>query len=657
MPPKESKKPNLSKGYISSVTSCIFSSLGALISWAKKRYRVLKETRENSGWRAIAISFPWMISLLVLEIGIISIIIALLNISNKRSGIVTLGNPPKSLLGHPLLVNDIWGGLFYTAIPTFIMSVYSQFREATVTAVWERQPFVELARKPKTSTLRKTAIIDYSRDSWLRAFKALRNGHYIIAACAFVNNIYSLIMIPLVSYLFTSYLFHLNSTIPALIVNEFNSSVFTEADLRPAFDTVIAIRLEGATQPLWTYNEYSFPAFSVNDTSGNVTVQSVGYSANLACREVPQSEYTYQVSQVNNGSFIPSASDKGCNISQTLKSDNPTPVFVYTSAVETCSPQSGFSRLIVVSGNSTVMNGQMPSDFSFISCIPTYWTTLGNLTVSFGVTPQPFVTLFEPDNENAIQYFLDSRQLYESYLQTIQTFDAQTITTANDFGLLVYNFATKLDSQSPLDADLLQNCTVNIFASIFSIYSISVFFQPLSPSTNVTAIITNAVTRLIVFPQIAYIVLAILFVASVLTIQLFFYTWQESILFEEPVGLLGYAALLYDSNIMRIVEYIRDKARSSDKGFDGRIIGRVKEIKGLSDLPCYRLGDRVDDYKIIVEDQSLEPFHEIPPQADIHEQSTRPGSAHETPPQVDIDEQSAGPGSVHETLLQADLEE
>jgi hypothetical protein len=618
MLPKKTLQNNRAKSHLSSAISSTFVTL-AKWKTSLRQFResaihkisdawdhVVQRVRDldglKAGWRPMEIALPWMISLLLLEVGIMSTIIVLLIISNKRSGFVGLTNPPRFLLGDPLLAKALWGGFLYTALPTFLMTCYNSLRDGTLTAVLDRQPFVELANDRRTGRPQVTIMLEYSKVSWWkRGYKALRNGHYVIAACAIVGNIYSLVTIPSTSYLFTDASFDMNNTLPGLATEAFNSSLFSQADPRPAFDTVTAVLLYGANQPAWTNGEYAFPAFAANVTSGNVTAELLGYSANLACREIPQSEY---VIQNDNSSFNISTSDQGCSISKTVSPPGPASVTVLTWAVQTCSPLNGSSRLLVISESSNDVDPQMPSNFSFISCIPTYWTTPGNLTVTFGLTAEPFVASFAPRDEEASQFFLDSWPLYESDLQSIQAFDIETNVNANDFGLLVYNFAQKLDSQSPLDPQLLEDSTVIVFASIFAAFSSSVFFQPASPPADMTVIVTQPVTRLIVVPPVAYIILGIMGIAFLLTITLLFYASRPSILLEEPIGLLGAAAILHESDIMGIVEQIRSEAIRGGGHFDGKVTERVSDYD-MSGVSCYGVGTTQDGYRIEVLPKAL----------------------------------------------------
>jgi hypothetical protein len=272
---------------------------------------------------------------------------------------------------------------------------------------------------------------------------------------------------------------------------------------------------------------------------------------------------------------------------------------------QSCSLQSGSSRLLVISANTTLEDPQMWSNFSFISCIPTYWKTPGNLTINFGLESEPFVTSFVPLNDET-RIYLDSANTYESALQLLLTFDVESEIDANDFGRLVYNFAEKPDPGSPLDAQQVMISTFTIYASIFAVYSSSVLFQPVSLAANTTGIVTEPMTRLIVVQLICYVILSILAAGFLLTIKLLFYTSQPSIFVEEPIGLLGAAAILQESDIMEIVRKARFEAIEGDyRPFDGKVLERASEK--LSDVSCYRDGTKLENYRIVVRQKDSVP--------------------------------------------------
>src|SRR5947207_15224885 len=97
----ETLQNNSAKGWLSSAISPIFKA------GHDTAQPVHDSKASGAGWRPKVISLPWMILLFILEMGIIGTIASLLVISNKRSGFVGLQDPPRFLLGHPLITKAI----------------------------------------------------------------------------------------------------------------------------------------------------------------------------------------------------------------------------------------------------------------------------------------------------------------------------------------------------------------------------------------------------------------------------------------------------------------------------------------------------------------------------------------------------------------------
>ncbi len=81
--------------------------------------------------------------------------------------------------------------------------------------------------------------------------------------------------------------------------------------------------------------------------------------------------------------------------------------------------------------------------------------------------------------------------------------------------------------------------------SIYAGLSAKVSFQPISNGQNDTGVSTKKETRLVFVSQVPYIIAAILFgiVAAIVTMS--WYGRKPSMLLEEPIGLLGHAAIIW----------------------------------------------------------------------------------------------------------------
>jgi hypothetical protein len=524
-----------------------------------------------------------MISMVLIEVGIISTIIALSAVSDKHSGFMTLRNQPQFTIMLEQISPLVLPGFLYHSLPTLLMTIYGKLKEATVSAVWERQPFVELARGSNNpSSLEKTLLLDYSKDAWKREYKAYRNRHYTILACALIVNLNTVGMATLTSYLFTTAQIHINTAIPGIQSMSFNEDNANLGDARPALDTVTAIDIYGAPQPAWSTAEYVFAPFQVNDESANATAELVGYSGNLSCQTITSEEY---VIQIENSSFTISAEDRFCNVSQSFDLPVPQGVSLWTYPYNSCSLESGPSRLLMFAWNSSSPGLNPPSNLSFISCRPTYWQTPGNLTVNFEPPTQGSIVSFVPGN--ATQMVFLPRLIYEQGLQGIQTYDALTNLWANDFGRLLYGVASIEDPSSPLGVDNLSTCITALYASIFAIFASGDLIVPLSPPQSIMLTAAVPVTRLLVVQPLAYALTVLLLINLLLTVLLLRYTGQTSILSEELEGPLGAAALLHGSEVMDIVGEAKCYAENPGNEFVRKVVSYVKEIYSVRKSQCY----------------------------------------------------------------------
>ena len=88
--------------------------------------------------------------------------------------------------------------------------------------------------------------------------------------------------------------------------------------------------------------------------------------------------------------------------------------------------------------------------------------------------------------------------------------------------------------------------------------------------------------RLIVVSPVAYVILGVLGTVALLNILLFYYARQESILYEEPVGLLSMAGILHKSDVNAMMERIALEA-----DFNGKTTQAVLKKEGKLDEQRY----------------------------------------------------------------------
>ena len=146
---------------------------------------------------------------------------------------------------------------------------------------------------------------------------------------------------------------------------------------------------------------------------------------------------------------------------------------------------------------------------------------------------------------------------------------------SNEFGQHVYGISSQKNMTSPLSPETIRDAAEILFSTTFAVFASTVLFRPTNSPQNGTGVRSLDETRLIVVSPIAYIILAILIIVAGLNISLFFYARQESMLWEEPVGLLSMSAILRKSDVNAIVEEIANQA-----GYNGTIkSSAVKEFE------------------------------------------------------------------------------
>lgn len=492
------------------------------------------------------------------------------------------GKAPPLLKNHPAFERAIWSqGILYTAFPAFIMTIYRTMWEATVSAFAERQPYVDLKRKgggqPQT-----TIMLDYKSEpliySWVTAF---RNRHRLLGACMFSALLLNFFVVPLTSFLFTTAPFVSNATFPLSFETAFNSNVLgyfpTYPDLRLPLDSAAAMRLQNASRPPWTDGEYAFESFlpRVDIKEGNMTVETTAYSAQSNCIVIPESQYQKTILTPGD-TGIPalsigiSADDRGCPISNFanigLTKGHPD-IYIRIWTTLSCLPAAGWSCFSILTAVYTDASSGV-ANFSLISCAPSYRITPGTLVATMGATSTPAVKYFTPFTSKTRQIRWDDLwRFFEQGIQTFGCFDPVSDVNSNEFGRHVYRISSKMNRTSPLSPATIINATETLFSTTFAVFASTVLFHPTKSPRNGTGIRSFNEIRLIVVSPIAYIILVILITVAGLNILLFFYARNESMLYEEPVGLISMSAILHESEVNEIVKEFADRAE-----YDGRVI-------------------------------------------------------------------------------------
>ena len=539
-------------------------------------------------WKSWKIKKPWLLFLLVLETCFVIVILVLGFISKRDSGFANLGDAPAFLARDPAVEQAIWAqGIFYTALPAFIMTLFQTCWHSSVAALAKRQPYVEL-RKLKGGPARTTILLDYPEPFALSWVSAVKNEHYWLAACMLSSATVAFLVVPLTSFLFTTAQFDVNNTFPLSVETAFNTSILDDYPNFPNLrfmDTAAAIHVQGANPPPWTNAEYAFPSVARLSAfvEGNATFESSAYSAHADCKYLDEHTYRKTVSTPEESgipaiSIFISANDRGCQISNNINfrtSPESPKTFIRSWATWTCPAHAGWSRFSFLMGRVTT--DQKLANFSLVSCVPSYRESLGNLTVNWnGNTAVPDIKAFSATNVSEVRAG-DIWRFFEMGFQSPGCYDPGSDVDTNQFGLQVYWLASKRMPTSPLLPNAIIDAAQTMFATMYAVFTSLHLLQPTDAPVQRNGSMSVQITRLIVVPPIAYAIIGVLLVVAGLNVALFFETQKLSILSEEPVGLLGAAAILHKST--DIVDEIDKLAR--DGTHQGQIVHSARENPGL----------------------------------------------------------------------------
>jgi hypothetical protein len=560
-------------------------------------------------WKPWQISWLWLLILFLITIFLALTIFVLVLISSKEQGFTPLWNPPAFLARLPAFENNIWSqGVLFTSLPAFFMTLYSISFSSIVTCFMDLQPHMDLAGR-YGATARTTIMLDYRRyPMFVNACVAFRNKHFLLGVYMLLSTALTIAVIPLTAFLFVASPVNVNTTAPISFITSFDESLPLEfPDFGLAVEFAAAFRIFDASPPPWTDGEYAFPkVVPVNTnteeiTNSNLTVETTGYSAYIDCRIIPEEEYNLKVvypigAPIQSTIVIQiSANDRGCAISHDFTIQNRSAAQTDTTIIESwptevCTIAAGYSRLSIASA----LYAETLTNFSLISCIPSYWTTPGTLTMTMAsLAGPPLIQSFSANDNQAVE----SRFLanyFELTLQEIFCFDPTSDVNSFVYGGHIYVLASKNNHESPLLPEAISNAAQTLFTSIYAVLVSTSILQKITPPTNSTGILTTSETRLVVMVPIAYTIVAILCVIVLAIGTMFWYRRKPNVLDEEPTGLLSSALILHGGNITKLMNKVHEAHDSHGE--------MRKRLKGIGIVP---------DTEIIV--QSYNPLRVIVP--------------------------------------------
>ena len=523
-----------------------------------------------------------LISIFILSAIMMGAIIALCVVSAINRGFASVDDRSITLVGF-----QVGLGLSWTALPSFIFTIYGLLVREIMKAIGTRQPFVELWDKGLGAPAEKSVLLDYNSCPWYGGLPmAMKNEHYLVAAgitIALTTHVSG----PLAAHLFTPVLVSRDSSQTVQQESSFNNSAFfASSDIAPVLDTVASTQIYGGELPPWTTSTYSLLNFTEPKISSgaiglsNFSTTTTAYSAEVDCVVLPSSQFelTYQ-----GQSWLFEAVDRGCILQEPDIFSGPVVAngqtgfkyYLQTFTNVSCPIDAGWTRLVAVAAANLDDSTNVPPNITAVSCMTSYYTSLGTLNVILDPTQSaaPRIQSFTPQNKTLIDPRPTFAVNFEQVIHQPSVVDDTVTLSATEFGRLIFSYAQKQSPQGFLNGSILANAIGNIFPATFSVMSTTYLVQESNP-ISIQGTVHASSTRLIVVQEVAYAIISVL--AIVIAMLLFTYfiihiRKQKSILYEKPIGLWGSAAILRHSELQKEAESlgsVSSKAVEMSRAFE-----------------------------------------------------------------------------------------
>ena len=519
---------------------------------------------------------PWYnVIMLLMEICFIATIVVLDRLSANNNGVC--GVPRHS--GSGLLGSYVkkYYSLLWTSLPSFIFQLFSLGWATIVSSTADRQPYVELERG---SGALRTVMLDYGTiPGWKSWWIALvRNKHRHIGSGLLLALLVSLALVPLSAHLLVAQSTLTGSVVPITFTSDFSvDAINSKTNLQPFIDISTAVQAYNSSPPTWMTGQYAFGHFHVphDSGSGNITVNTSGYSAVLQCQTVDPTEYQAQLTGADPATLTVTFTDRGCNVEQEFAVSSNTPT--YTMAWYSFCRETRYNRFGMFAGQYSAIADNHLADFSVTSCIPTYWQTNGSLTMEIGTAPQPVYVSF--DGKSETEMFPGLEIVFENALRDYVIFNPGAGTNANAVGFSIYSTAVQQYGQTPPNSTSILSSTENVYATIYAALANNILLQRATTPRDDFGSHTHTVSRLFISRSVAYIIIGVLVVVFICHMILFCYAYlHHTMLDEEPVGVLGAAKLLRRSDLFELIDNFEERHTE---------IGKMQEYMKKH----YRLGD------------------------------------------------------------------
>ncbi|KAJ9654714.1 hypothetical protein H2198_006304 [Neophaeococcomyces mojaviensis] len=584
-------------------------------------------------WRSIALQ-PVIVALLLLsELALIASIIALWILSGFYAGFIKVGSRGSGLgIFSAQGKLDHGQSLLWTTLPTLVLTLYRIFREAVIAALVVETPFIELHKSATQRTkVRKSVYVDYRTSFSIVAwYKALQNRHTFLGLCMLFSFVVSLALVPLAGGLFTEGEEMLASNSTVNVLSAFDSSVdISILDYSRLLDAVSASWINTAPYPAGTDGYFPLPRIEPTTSHENYTISSTTETSQLSldCRIIDDATLTSEAKTANILEISFTANDRDCAISGDILltfAKNPNLDYLKAISELECPSSAGRTRVILFYVKASSLGGLQSS--ILVSCIPSYWMVSGTVSV-IGVTGFSDRRIQTPSFEERSRMVKElpdqKRGQFEQGVTDLLIINVGS--EVNSAGRLAELVARYIDSKNlEFTGSVLTEALSTIYAAIYTMLCVDRFYPTLAQPIQQDGILRIPENRLHVVVPVAITMLIIFALLIVETVYLIVYLERHpSILAEEPIGLVGAANLLHNSNIPSLVAKFHDEPES-----DGRLRKPILQANTtrrnskieytddpLLDRDCWVERETVSGrFKIVVEpeagtDEIVEPLH------------------------------------------------
>jgi hypothetical protein len=535
--------------------------------------------------------------MILLELGYLDTVLGLTIKSAFADGFMTVHDAAITNFSD-VFSDRVWESRFrWTLVPGVLTALLSIGYSALVTATAERQPYVELYRPLKHKRSRRSAkltlLLDYSSQaifySWYIAF---RNRHFVLGTGILLQLLASIFIVPLSNNLFrTKAAAHASPSevysISALDI----PSLRLSTDLQPALDVTSAVHSYNAATPTWmTRNTAIRPFFQIEPSrQGNISVDTSVYAAKLDCELIPRDEirvHPASASDGESGDVLIEFTDRECDvINQGFRMSSKTSRYGITWTQACFGTDSSKDRVGVFVASYSETDSAHLDDLVTVSCIPSYFGYKTSVQMQFESLTAPRVINIDLSKERPM--FSDNFRALHSSLPLYRTYDASNGFLSDAFAKSVYTTASKIEDNTTNHAMAVKEATRSLYPTLFAALLLTQLMPNLADAQTLNARFFQPITRIYVVQPVAYSMMALLCMMTVVSMAIFILAIKNRTgLTEEPVGLLGRAVILLRSELLPWLETLRSEQGRS-QGDNEKLATSIKEDFAVETSECW----------------------------------------------------------------------